>query len=85
MDSANNLHEYKQEFSPRASRKECGSIDTLISAWWDLFWTFKLQNCKIIDSAILSLVCDHLYDSNRKLIQSHSLPTINVLINLVNL
>ena len=36
-------------FSPRAFRKECGSIDTLMLAQLAQFWTFDLQNGKMIN------------------------------------
>lgn len=50
LKSANNSKEQRNRPSPRASRKESGSVDTLIWAQWDACQTSDLQNCERIDT-----------------------------------
>lgn len=45
----------KESDSPLwASRKGQSPTDTLILAWWDLYWTFELQSCTIINTCYLN-------------------------------
>ena len=80
LNSTNRKNEPRSEFSPRVSKWELSTADTLISTLWDpeqstqsrQAQTADLQNCELISDGVLGhWVCGNLLRSNRKLIQPH--------------